>query len=129
MARSYFWSFLWLFFSLSALLAQMPYYGPSKPSSGVQVQLMVYDQPDLDGLKIESVTFNGTDVALQPPDLYGFRGGGGFLLNPGKFQLEWTVSKDKMDWPRTLNYKQTVEITPRDTWVQVTIKGDKATVL
>lgn len=90
---------------------------------------MVYDQPDLGGLKIETVTFNGTDVGLQPPDLYGFRGGGGFLLKPGKYQLEWTVSKDKMEWPRTLNYKQTVEINSRDTWVQVTIKGDKAIIL
>ncbi len=126
MSRSCFTAFCLLF---CALFAQMPYYGPTSPSQGIQVQLMVYDQPELGGLKIESVTFDGRSVGLQPPDLYGFRGGGGFQLRPGKYQLEWRVSKDKSAWPRTISYKKTIEIQPRDTWVQVTIKGSEATVL
>ncbi len=108
----------------------MPYYGPSSPESNrVQVQVLVYDEPQLGGLKIESVTFNGRSIGLQPPDLYGFRGGGGFQLQPGSYRLEWRVSKDKVEWPRTLSFNKTIEIKPRDTWVQVTIKGDQVSVL
>lgn len=115
---------------LGALWAQTPYYGPNSPVSGlVQVQLLVYDQPEAGGLKIESVRFNGRNVALQPPDVYGFRGGGGFQLQPGNYQLEWDVSTGQSDWPRSRNYKKSIPIQRGDVWVQVTIQGDQANTL
>lgn len=129
MGKSIFYRVLWTALLTTGLFSQMPYYGPTSPSSGIQVQLMVYDQPELGGLKIESVRLNGINVNLQPPDLYGFRGGGGFQFQPGSYQLEWSASKDKVTWPRSMSYKKTILIEPRDTWVQVTIQGDKVNIL
>lgn len=131
MTRSIFYTVLWAALLTTGLFAQVPYYGPTSPSQGnaIQVQLMVYDQPELGGIKIESVTFHGVNVSLQPPDLYGFRGGGGFQFQPGSYQLTWRVSNEKVNWPRSLEFKKTIVIKPQDTWVQVTIQGDKANVL
>ena len=120
--------FLWA----AALFAQTPYYGPNVPpgtSGGVQVQVYVYDETDVGSRKVETVVFNGRELDLQPPDIYGFRGGGGFQLKPGNYNLEWRVSLDKNAWPRSQSFKQSITVHPADTWVQVTIRGDKATVL
>lgn len=111
---------------LGALWAQTPYYGPNSPAPGlIQVQLLVYDQPTENGLKIESVQFDGRNIALQPPDVYGFRGGGGFQMEPGNYQLQWVVSTGQSSWPRSVNYKKSIAIQRGDVWVQLTIKGDQ----
>lgn len=130
MARYCFYSFLGVSLFLAGLFAQVPYYGPTSPSpSSIKVQVMVYDEPEPGILKIESVTFNGRNVRLQSPDLNGFRGGGGFQLQPGKYSLEWKVSRGSMAWPRTLSFKKTIEIQSRDRWVEVTVRGSEASVL
>lgn len=94
----------------------------------VQVQVFVYDEPELGGLKIESVSFDRRSVGLQPADLYGFRGGGGFQLPPGNYRLEWTASRGGHGWPRSEKYKKTVQIGTDDTWVQIEINGSSVTV-
>ncbi len=122
--------FLWASIFCAALTAQTPYYGSNYPASpsAVPVQLYVYDESETGIEQIQSVTFNNRDVPLQPADLYGFRGGGGYQMEPGSYKLEWTISTGKRSWPRTNDFTQTVTIHPGDTWTQVTIKGDKATV-
>lgn len=126
-------------FSYSLGFAQTPFYGPPPPPkfSGppptaihkIKVQVLIYDQPELGGKKIESVSFNGKNIPLQPPDLKGFRGGGGFQLEPGSYRLEWRISGNPSGWPRSLGFEQAIKINENDTWVQVTIQGDKATLL
>ncbi len=130
--------FLALIF-LNTGFGQVPYYGPDesphvtqpspKVSQKIRVQILVYDQPDLGGLTIQEVSFNGTTLALQPADLNGFRGGGSFALSPGSYSLNWIVSRDARVWPRTIKHRQTVQITSKDSWMQVTIQGDQVTVL
>lgn len=139
------WSFLgWcgilsFFYFTSVGIAQTPYYGPNEPphfnikppsaSQLTQVQIQIYDQPDLGGLRILDVSFNGAAIPLQSPDLHGFRGGGSFQMPPGTYQLVWSVSRDKQEWPRSLKHQKSVQVQQRDTWVQVTIQGDEATIL
>jgi hypothetical protein len=122
--------FLWATLFSTLLTAQTPYYGPNHPAkpSDIPVQLYVYDETDTGITKVESVTFDGINVALQPAYLYVFSGGGGYQMGPGSYNLEWTVSSGQRSWPRTQTFKQTVTIQPGDSWLQVTIKGDKATV-
>ncbi len=120
-------------------LAQTPYYGPNEPPHFSQplantydyteVQINVYDQPELGGLKIVDVSFNGSSLPLQAPDLHGFRGGGSFKMKLGSYPLVWKASRDSSSWPRTVQFKQTVQVGKRDDWLQITIRGDQAQVL
>ena len=91
-------------------------------------QIIVMDEGETDIKQIQSVTFDNMDFPLQPADLYGFRGVGAYQMELGSYKLEWTISTGKRSWPRTKVFKQTVTIHPGDSWTQVTIKGDKATV-
>lgn len=129
-----FFCFLCAFF-----IAQSPYYGPNEPPhfstplpgtyDYTEVAINVYDQPELGGLKIESVSFNGTNISLQGADIHGFRGGGNFKVKLGSYPLVWSASKDSQTWPRTVQFKQTIQVGKRDDWLQVTIRGDQAQVL
>lgn len=132
---------LWVFLLVaiaSILVAQTPYYGPKPlphfnepkyPAKLYHVQLYAYDDPAPGGLKIQDVTLAGQAADIKPPDIHGFRGGGGFRLAAGKYKLSWNVSRDDFSWPRSLHYEQTITVVPRDTWLQVTIRGDKVTTL
>jgi hypothetical protein len=124
---------------IGPLIGQVPYYGPNEGphftqprlsvSEKVRVQILIYDQPDLGGLKIEEVIFNGTSLSLQSADLNGFRGGGSFQVIPGTYQLVWKVSRSTKDWPRVLKHQKEIKINQRDSWMQITIQGDQSTVL
>jgi hypothetical protein len=123
--------FLLLFF------AQGTYYGPP-PSphfqgipqgNKIRVQLEIYDDPALGGVRIQNVSFNRTNIALHPPDLQGFRGAAGFQVPPGTYDLVWTISRDQIVWPRTIRHKEKIKIDPRDEWVQITIRGEEVSIL
>lgn len=123
-------------FLIFALLAQSSYYGPKPPphfgppsiENTIRVQIQIYDDPALGGARIEEVSFNQQDIPLQSPDLHGFRGGAGFQMSPGKYDLVWSVSTDRTSSPKTVQQKQKISISKGDQWIQITIQGENATV-
>ena len=118
--------------SKEVLLAQNTYLGPTEPVPGnpslVRVELLVKDSPDLAGVQIQRVTFDGQSVPLKPRDIFGKRGAASFQLPPGKYTLRWTVGRDKIIWPRTASHEEEVTIDPRDLWIQILVEGDHASI-
>lgn len=127
---------LYSFFLLGALVffAQNTnvYLGPHHRSPGnaklVRVQVLVSDSPDPAGVQIVSAIFNEENIPLKPRDIYGFRGQASFQLPPDKYQLIWTVQKDKFAWPRTITHKEKLQIAPNDMWIQIEITGDQVKI-
>lgn len=102
--------------------------GPT-PNNLIRVQIGMYDDPTLGGVRIQNASFNQTNIPLQSADLHGFRGEAGFQVAPGAYDLVWTVLRDRFAWPRTIRHKEKITIGKRDEWVQITVKGDEVTVL
>lgn len=117
----------------SVLSGQNTYYGPVRPPPGrpdlIRVEITVQDLVGETNLKIVSARFNGQSIPLKPADIFGFRGGASFQLAPGKYKLEWVVNRDNFAWPRTVRHEETVHVDARDSWVQIEIVGEKASVL
>lgn len=113
------------------LLAQT-YLGPKefgpKNAELIRVEILVKDSPDLSGLQIQNVSFNGVQIPLKPRDIFGKRGDASFQLPPGKYILRWTANRDTIVWPRVLRFEEEVNLDLRDLWVQVQIIGDQATI-
>lgn len=111
---------------------QYSYEGPTNRSPTnaqlIKVEVLVKDSPDLGGVRIQSVTFDGKNIPLKPPDIFGKRGSAGFQLLPGKYQLRWVVQKDKVAWPRFVTHEEEVTIDPRDLWIQILIEGEEASI-
>jgi hypothetical protein len=114
----------------NSLLASYSYQGPTHPATQklVRIEVLVRDSPEPGGVQIQSVTFNGRSIPLQPRDIYGNRGTGSFQLSPGKYKLHWVVQRDKLLWPRTLTHEEEVTIDPRDLWIQIEIVGEEASI-
>lgn len=108
------------------------YLGPNQPVLGnpqlVKVQILIYNAPNPSGVTIESASLNGKNIPLKPRDIYGYRGQAGFQLKPGTYKLRWKVNKDKNSWPRTIDHVEEVVISPRDLWIQITIRGNEASI-
>lgn len=118
-----------LFFAQNTF-AQTTYYGPTSPVPGlVKVEIHIYDDPSLGGVTIESASFNNQAIILHPAGIRGFRGGGSFQVSPGTYKLVWAISRGKNDWPRTVRHEEKIQIKATDTWVQISIQGEKATFL
>lgn len=100
---------------------------PSKPQL-VRVEVLVRDATESDGLQIVSVEFNKTNIPLKPRDIYGVRGTASFQVKPGDYPLRWVVNRDKFAWPRTLTHEETVTVSPRDFWLQISIVGETASI-
>ncbi len=117
---------------VSQPIAQNTYLGPTSPLPGnpqlIRVELLVKDSSDLAGVQIQSVTFDGQAIPLKPRDIFGKRASASFQLPPGKYTLRWTVNRDKIIWPRTVNHEEEVDLSPRDLWVQIMIEGDSASI-
>jgi hypothetical protein len=113
-------------------LVQNTYMGPTSPVPGnpylVRVEILVRDSPDMGGVQIQNVSFDGKEIPLKPRDILGKRASASFQLAPGNYTLRWTVEKDKVIWPRTISHEEMVIISPRDLWIQILIEGDKATI-
>ena len=113
-------------------LTQNTYLGPTSPLPGnpylVRVELLVRDSPDLAGAQIQNVVFDGQAIPLKPRDIFGKRASASFQLAPGKYNLRWTVQRDKFVWPRTLTHAEEVDISPKDLWIQILIEGDSASI-
>ncbi len=118
--------------AVTSLLAQNKYFGPSGPIPKephlIQVEVFVKDSPDPNGLQIQSVTFDGSEIPLKPRDLYGYRGGGSFKKTAGKYKLTWVVNRDKFAWPRNVSHVEEVTLDPRDMWIQIQIEGETASI-
>ena len=118
----------------TALLSQNTntYLGPNQKIPGkpklIQLQLLVYNDPNPKGVLIVSASFDGTTVPLKPSDIYGFRGQASFQKGPGKYKLRWEVERDEKSWPRTVSHEEDVTLDARDLWIQITIMGDKAEI-
>lgn len=117
----------------TGLLTSNTYFGPTAPVPGnpllIKVEILIRDSPELGGLTIQSAEFNGQSIPLKPRDIFGNRGTGSFQVAPGTYTLQWVVQKDKIAWPRTITHEEQVTIDPRDQWVQVSIEGEKASIL
>lgn len=126
--------FLTLISSCFSLFAQNTndYLGPNQPIPGnpqfVRIQILVYNDPEPKGVRIESVTFDGQKFPLKPRDIYGYRGQASFQKRPGKYKLYWEVNRDDTNWPRTLKHEEDVFIDKRDMWIQITIVGNEASI-
>ena len=116
----------------SKFIVQNTYLGPTSPVVGnpqlILVEVIVNDSPELAGVEIQKVQFNGVSIPLKPRDVYGFRGQGSYQLPPGKYKLAWTVNRNKSDWPRSISHEELVTLSPRDLWVQITIEGETASI-
>jgi hypothetical protein len=114
------------------LLASYSYQGPTQAVPGnpklVRIEVIVRDSPSAAGVQIQSVDFNGQGIPLQPRDIYGNRGTGSFQLPPGKYTLRWSVTRDKLLWPRTLDHEEEVTVDPRDLWLQIEIIGEEVSI-
>jgi len=108
------------------------YLGPKKPQVGnpqlIQIQVTLQDSADAKGPQIVSAEFNGTSIPLQPRDIYGNRGAASFQVPPGKYKLRWKINLDKQAWPRTVSHEEIVNVSPRDSWLQILIQGDSASI-
>jgi hypothetical protein len=115
---------------LSFLLASSTYFGPTSPTGAdlIKVQVNLYDAPTLGGVSLEEASFDDRNIPLQPTTLNGFRGGASFQLPPGSYELAWTVRVNPIVYPRTQNYRKTVEISPMDRWIQITVEGASASI-
>jgi hypothetical protein len=121
---------LFLFFQSHHCCAQTSYYGPKSSVPGlVRIEIQIYDDPELDGVKLQEVRFNGQLIKLKPPGVHGYRGGGSFQLAPGNYELIWVVAREKKDWPRTVEHREKVRIDPSNVWVEITIEGETAKIL
>jgi len=113
-------------------LTSYSYQGPTEAIPGnpklIRVEVIIRDSPKAGGLQIQSVTFNGKNIPLQPRDIYGNRGTGSFQVPPGKYKLKWVVQRDKPIWPRIKNREEEVTLDPRDLWLQIEIVGDEASI-
>lgn len=119
-----------LFFLQNPIYAQTTYFGPTSPQPGlVMVDVQIFDDPSLGGVKIEEVVFNGQMIPLKPAGIHGLRGGGGFQLRPGTYKLSWKVSRISKDWPKTISHQEKIVVQSNDTWVQVEIHGEKSQIL
>jgi len=120
--RLYFLSFV-----LSLFAQSSTYLGPTSPQNSelVKVEIIIQDSPELGGVKIDSASFNGQNIPLKPSDINGYRGGASFQLPPGKYKLKWVVLRDKVQWPRKVTHESTVTISPKDSWIQISIKGEE----
>ncbi len=118
-----------LFFMQHAVYAQTPYYGPNSPVPGlIKVEIQIYDDPELGGVRIEEVSFHDQLISLKPAGIRGFRGGGNFQVPPGNYKLIWRVSRGKNDWPRTIRHEQKVRVSSQDVWIQISFHGETADV-
>lgn len=125
-------------FLLVGSVAQSNYYGPKPPphflapptTNTIRIQLQIYDDPSLGGARIQSVTFNNQDIPLQNADIHGFRGGAGFQVSPGKYDLLWKVlSFDNSSQQSSIQqHKETIAISKSDAWIQITIQGEEASI-
>ena len=119
-----------LFFQHQDLYAQTQYFPPSLSSGKlIPVEIQIYDDPELGGVTIQDVSFDGQQIPLKPTGVYGFRGGGSFKKASGSYDLVWTIQRPGNDWPRTVQKKQKVIIKGNDVWVQISIHGENMTVL
>ncbi len=116
----------------SGLIAQNTYMGPIQPIPGnphlIRVEVLVRDSPELGGVQIQNVQFDGQTVPLKPRDIFGQRGQASFQLPPGKYTLKWVVQRDKVKWPRTVRHEEEVNIDPRDLWIQIAIDGEEVSI-
>lgn len=118
----------------SNLIAQNTntYLGPNRKVPGnpelIRVQVLLYNDPDPTGVKIESVHFDGTKIPLKPRDIYGYRGQASFQKKPGKYILRWVAERDPVNWPRTVEREEEVLLSPKDFWIQITIVGESAEI-
>src|SRR3989344_6693122 len=75
----------------AGLMAQNTYLGPIQPIPGnpylVRVEVHVRDSPELGGVQIQSVEFDGESIPLKPRDIFGNRGQASFQVPPGKYTL------------------------------------------
>jgi hypothetical protein len=108
------------------------YFGPVRPAPGnpqlVRVEVLIRDAPEAEGLQVVNVEFNKTTIPLKPRDIYGIRGSASFQVKPGVYPLRWVVNRDQFAWPRTLKHEETVTVSPRDFWLQISIVGDTASI-
>lgn len=115
-----------------SLLAQSTYFGPKGTLPGnpqlIKVEVLVRDSPQLAGVQVEKVFFDGKSIPLKPRGVAGKRGEGSFQLPPGKYSLQWTVLRDKLIWPRTQTFHEEVLLSPKDLWVQILIEGEQASI-
>ncbi len=108
------------------------YLGPNQKTPGnaqlIRVQVLVYNDPNPNGVRIVSAAFDGKEIPIKPRDIYGFRGQASFQKKAGKYKLSWEVEKDKQNWPRTVSHEEEVTLDSRDLWIQITITGDTAEI-
>lgn len=113
-------------------LAQNTYFGPKEavPNNAelIRIEVIIQDSPQLGGVRIEQASFDGHNIPMKTPDIYGHRGTASFQVMPGQYKLRWTVLRDTQVWPRTVDHEEIVHVSPRDLWVQITIEGEKATI-
>ena len=114
------------------LFAQNTYFGPTQAVPGnphlVRIEVSVQDSPDLGGVQIQSVQFDGQDIPLKPRDVYGYRAKGSFQLKPGTYKLIWVVNRDKSAWPRNITHTADVTVNPRDLLIEVLIEGEQVSI-
>lgn len=117
---------------MPGLLAQNTYLGPTEPGynseSLIRIEIIVQDSPELGGVRILEASFDGHNIPIKSPDIYGHRGVASFQLMPGTYKLRWTVKRDAYIWPRTVQHEELVHVSPRDLWIQITVEGDNAAI-
>lgn len=119
---------------IGTLMAQNTntYLGPTERVPGnpqfVKVQILVYDDPDPKGVKIESVTFDGSQIPLKPSDIYGFRGQASFQKKAGKYSISWVVKNSAPGWPREESHEEKLFLDPSDFWIQISVIGNDAEI-
>ncbi|NGX63112.1 MAG: hypothetical protein KR126chlam6_00519 [Candidatus Anoxychlamydiales bacterium] len=105
---------------------QTAYIAPK--SKIVRVEIEIYDDLDKDFYDVEEVTFNDKNIPLQKANASGLRARVYFQVKPGKYDVNWTVSKHKFKWPRSTEYKKEINLTDPDKFAHILIQGEKATV-
>lgn len=103
-------------------------YRAGPPSELINIQITIADQEDASKGRIESVTFNGKPIDLQPPNPTRLRATIYPQIPPGQYEIAWTVRKDYSAWPQTITHNKEISITTQDQWMEILIEGDQLNI-
>ncbi len=103
-------------------------YRAGPPQNLINIQITFMDpENDVQGV-IESATFDGKPVELQSPNPTRLRATIYPRVEPGTYELSWTVRKNSAVWPQTLSNNKEITITKQDQWMEILVEGNSITI-
>ncbi len=91
----------------------------------VQIEIAINDNPAVSYEKIEEAFFNRQVINLKKADKTGNRALTFLQVKPGNYMLSWKTKNSKHSFAK---YSKSIQITEKDLWIHVLIKGAQITI-